>query len=100
MQSAITFDANTEYVNNEVQENEIHSVRASVDTVGNSCLLEFRSREALFELGRTLMHEAIYGSGELELFPLVVEGKELVVNGVRLTEQSARLFVHYPKVRV
>jgi hypothetical protein len=100
MQSTITFDANTEHVNNEVQEKQFHSVRASVDSVGNYCLLECWSREALFELGRTLMHEALYGNGELELFPLVVEGKELVVNGVRLTEPSARLFVHYPKVRV
>jgi len=100
MQSAVTFDVNTEHVNTEVQENQKHAVRASVDSIGNSCLLECQSREALFELGRTLMHEALYGTGELELYPLVLEGKALVVNGVRLIEPSARLFIHYPKAGV
>jgi hypothetical protein len=98
MESTVKFSPNVEHVNREVQEGAQHSIHVSVDIPGNYALLECHSRQALFELGRTLMYEALYGAGELELFPLIADGKALVVNGVRLTEKSSRVLVHYPRV--
>ena len=97
MQTNVSFAANTEHVNHELQSNEAHHIRVSIDSPGNYVLLECSSREALFELGRTLMHEALFGSGEIEFFPLGADGKTLVVEGARLVEDSARVFVHFPK---
>lgn len=42
------------------------------------------------------MEEALFGTGEIEFYPLVSDGQDLVVNGVRTPEESARMFVHFP----
>ena len=67
------------------------------DERSNYVTIECTSREALFEFGRSLIQEALYGQGEVEFFPLVADGKLLVVDGVRLGPDSARLLIHYPK---
>ncbi|MFO1513452.1 MAG: hypothetical protein U1F83_11145 [Verrucomicrobiota bacterium] len=97
MQTNVFFSASSEHVNHEVQNNEAHHISVIVDSPTQHVLFECSSREALFELGRTLMEEALFGTGELELYPLVANGKALVVNGARLVENSARVFVHFPK---
>jgi hypothetical protein len=43
------------------------------------------------------LQEAVFGQRGLQDFqPLIVEGRALVTNGVRLTEESSRIFVFYP----
>lgn len=96
MDTVVKFSTQVEHVNEKIQEDSSHQVHVSIDASGNYALFECTSREALFELGRTLMHEALFGSGETELYPLVVGGNALVVEGVRLSKDSARVFVHYP----
>jgi hypothetical protein len=60
--------------------------------------LKFSSRESLVNFATTLLHKAFYGrDGALELYPLIVDEKALVVNGARLTEDSCRIFITYPK---
>lgn len=96
MQTTIQFAPNVDTLNPTVERDESHKIKLTVDGGGNYALLECTSREALFELGRTLMEEALFGAGEVEFYPLVSDARELVVNGVRMPENSARLFVHFP----
>lgn len=54
--------------------------------------LDFSSRLAMLEFGKSLIHEALFGeSGMQERHPQSGD----VVSSVRLTEESARLFVFY-----
>jgi|GEM_PF-4276298 len=69
MQTTVLFSDGDEHVNHEVQ-----------------------FERSAFEIGRALLHEALFGTGELELYPLVVDEGALVVNGARLVEHSARFF--------
>src|ERR1035437_1920411 len=96
METNVIFSPSPEHVSHEVQSNEAHNIRVSVDAPSDYVLFECSSREALCELGRTLMGEALFGTGEIELYPLGTDGKWLVVNGARLVEDSARVFVHFP----
>jgi len=76
---------------------EHHSLRGSVDVQNRDVYLEFSSRESLYDFAKSLLHEAVYGQGgQKEFYPLIVEGKALVVEGARLTEDSSRIFVTYP----
>ena len=77
--------------------NEEHNLEIKVDSGNDYVNFEFSSREAMRGFAKSLLHESYYGSGSVELFPLVSENKALVVNGVRLTEKSARVFVWYPE---
>jgi len=97
MDTSVHFTSKTEHVSAEVQSNPAHRVRASIDASGNHVLFDCSSRLALYEFGRSLMHEALFGGREIEFFPLVADGKALVVNGVRLSEDSARVFLHFPE---
>jgi hypothetical protein len=81
---------------NEVLENESHNVSARVDSDNEDIYLECSSRETLYELGKALMLEALHGSGQMELYPLELEGKCLVVDGARLTKESSRIFIFSP----
>ena len=73
-----------------------HTLQVAVDRDNNDVYLEFASRLALYDFARSLLHEAIYGEGgQKEFYPLIVDGKELVVEGVRLTAASSRMFVCY-----
>jgi hypothetical protein len=97
MRTNVSFADTPEHVNHEVQSNEAHNIRVGVDAHRDYVLFECSSREALFEFGRTLMQEALFGSGEIEFFPLGTDGKALAVEGARLVEGSARVFVRFPK---
>lgn len=97
MQTTVTFSNLVEHSNPDVQSDVTHRIKIAVDSAGNHILFECASREALFEFGRSLMEEALFGTGEVEYFPLVSDKQMLVVNGVRLTEDSSRIFVHYPR---
>ncbi|MBR7780424.1 hypothetical protein [Undibacterium rugosum] len=97
MKTSVIFLPECEHSNPEVESNPIHAVAVTIDSERNYALIKAKSREALYEFGRSLMEEALYGHGEAEFYPLVVDGTALVVNGVRLPEGSARLFVHYPR---
>jgi hypothetical protein len=96
MESIVKFLNNSEHVNAEVQANSAHTISVIADTQGKNVVIECASRLALYELGRAFMDEALFGTGEIEFYPLIAEGKSLVVNGARLTEHSSRLFVHFP----
>jgi hypothetical protein len=51
----------------------------------------------MYDFARSLLHEAIYGiGGQEEFYPLGYEGKMEVINGVRMSNDSARVFVFYP----
>ncbi|MBL8524798.1 MAG: hypothetical protein JNN20_13990 [Betaproteobacteria bacterium] len=67
-----------------------------VDNDNRDIYLEFSTRQALRDFALSLLQEATFGeSGRKEFYPLVVEGKALVVEGVRLKEGSSRIFVSY-----
>ena len=97
MQQTIHFNCGEEHISPQVQGDERHRLDVVADERSNFVTIECTSREALFEFGRSLIQEALYGQGEVEFFPLVADGKLLVVDGVRLGADSARLFIHYPK---
>lgn len=78
MQTTIQFAPNLDTSNPTVGRDEAHKIKLSVDGERNYALLECTSREALFELGRTLMEEALFGTGEVEFYPLVSDACELV----------------------
>jgi len=84
-------------VSDEVAGAEAHNIRVRVDAQNQDVYLECSSREALYELGKALLAEALYGNGQTEFYTLGQEEKRLVVNGVRLTGDSSRVFVFTSK---
>ena len=56
------------------------------------------SRLAMYEFGKSIMHEYIFGEGGFqEFYPMAVEAsKPEVINGVRMSLDSARIFINYP----
>lgn len=82
---------------NENFENESHNLSASVDKYNGDIYLKFSSRLAMYDFARSLMHEAVFSIGDTtELYPLSFEDKLQIVNGVRLTLDSSRIFINYP----
>ncbi len=76
--------------------NEHHSLQAKIDAENRDVYLNFSSRQALYDFARSLLQEAVFGvGGQKEFYPLVADGKSLVVEGVRLAESSSRVFVTY-----
>ncbi len=86
----------------EVLQDETHCMHAQLDADRHCINLDFSSREALRDFALALLQEASFGSsGQMEFYPLRMPGqKEMVVNGVRLTDGSARLFVFYDERRI
>jgi hypothetical protein len=80
-------------VSDVVANSEEHNVRFRVDDTNRDVYLEFSSREALYEFGKSLMGQALYGPQQRDLYSLVHRGKLLVVDGARLTTDSSRVFV-------
>ncbi|WP_410210726.1 hypothetical protein [Aquirhabdus sp.] len=95
MESVVNLLSETE-ISQEILKNNAHNIKVSIDLDNKDVYLEYSSRQALYELGKTLMVEAIQGCGQLELYPLGSEGSWLIVEGVRLTEDSSRIFVFSP----
>lgn len=80
-----------------VLHDESHSLSVKVDISNKDVYLEFSSRESLRDFAKSLLHASYYGNGEMELYPLGTENGWEVVDGVRLTENSSRVFIWYPK---
>lgn len=85
----------------EVLQNQEHSLTARTDTENGDIYLEFSSRLAMYDFARSLLHEAIYGIGDqMEFYALGPDGpggNYFVVDGVRLSPESSRIFVFHPK---
>lgn len=96
MKTSVEILPDTE-VSSEVAGSGAHNIRVRVDGENHDVYLECSSREALFEFGKALMCEALYGNGQGEFYALGQDGKWLVVNGARLTADSSRLFVSTPQ---
>ena len=83
-------------ISKEVFSDDRHTLKVEVNAGNKYVHLEFSSRQALYDFARSLLHEAVYGQGgQKEFYPLIVEGKMLVVDGARLTEESSRIFINY-----
>ena len=80
-----------------VQTNDSHALSIKVDADNNDIYLEFTTHEAMRDFAKSILHDSYYGSGETELYPLGTENGWQVINGVRLTEGSSRVFIWYPK---
>ncbi|WP_415912141.1 hypothetical protein [Neptuniibacter sp. QD37_11] len=97
MKTTITIDRDASDIpSDEVLNDESHKLGASVDKDNGDIYLEFSSREAMRDFALSLLHESIYGAGDIEMYPLGFEGKWQVVSGVRLTESSSRIFINLP----
>jgi hypothetical protein len=91
----VTFDAE-DIPSDEVLQNELHLLYADVDLNNRDIYLNFSSHQALYDFARSLLQEAVFGeSGQKDFYPLLVDGKKLVVEGTRLAENSSRIFVTY-----
>jgi hypothetical protein len=78
------------------REGKHHCLRAESDASNGDILLNFSTRRAMYDFAVSLLQEAVYGtSGQKEFYPLGSDGDWLVVNGVRMKENSSRLFVFY-----
>jgi len=84
-------------VSEEVVRDRAHTLSVEVDRDNGDIYLEFSTRQAMYDFARSLLHAAVFGDGvQKEIYPLIADGKELVVNGARLTEGSSRMFINYP----
>lgn len=83
----------------ELVENASECLLVSGDPKPTNVYLNFSSRLALYDFARSLLREAIYGkSGQIEFNPIEYEEGELpVINGVRMSLDSTRLFIFYKK---
>jgi hypothetical protein len=73
-----------------------HTLHVKVDRDNGDVHLKFSSRLALYDFAKSLIYDAVFDqSGRKELFPLIADGKALVVEGARLTEESSRVFLDY-----
>lgn len=92
----VTKDGN-DIPSDETLENDRHRLVATVDKSNGDIYLKFSSRLALYDFARNLVREAIFGETDsLELYPLSYENKLQIVNGVRLSLDSSRIFIGYP----
>ena len=92
-QSVILDEEASDIPSDEVLNNDSHNLSVVVDSNNNDVHLKFSSKEAMRDFAKSILHESYYGSGEVEFYPLISEGKAHVVDGVRLTENSKRMFV-------
>jgi hypothetical protein len=99
LSTTITLDSKGEnLVSKTVLQDDKHSLCVSVDEKTSDVYLKFTSKQSLYDFAKSLLHEAVFGhTGQMELYPLIHDGKALVVDGVRMTEDSSRLFVVYPE---
>lgn len=80
----------------DVQEGKHHHLHAQCDRDNGDIVLNFSTRRAMYDFAVSLLQESVYGtSGQQEFYPLGYEDDWLVVNGVRMDKNSARLLVSY-----
>lgn len=72
-----------------------HSLDVSVNCgeVHNAIMLDFTTRLAMFEFGKSLMHEALFGYGNIEFNPYDFGNGPECVNGVRLTDMKTSIYI-------
>jgi hypothetical protein len=80
----------------EVRQNRLHSLKVEVDELRGNAYMYFSSRLSMFDFARSLLQHALFEQGNLEFYPLDFGDGLECVNGVRLTEDSARFFVFCP----
>ena len=75
-------------------ENE-HQLQVKLNESNRYVNFIFSSRLAMYEFGKAIMHEAIFGEGGFqEFYPMEIEASKLeVINGVRMSLDSARIFI-------
>jgi hypothetical protein len=80
----------------DVQEGKQHCLRVETNAGNRDVIFNFSTRRAMYDFAVSLLQEAVYGkSGQQEFYPLAADGNCSVVNGVRMSEDSSRLFVFY-----
>ena len=74
-----------------------HQLYVSINEANRYASFDFSSRLAMYEFGREIIHEAVFGEGVfVEFYPMIVtDGKLEIINGVRMSLESARLFISY-----
>ncbi len=85
-----------DYPSDEVLNDESHNLSVSVDLDNRDVYMKFSSSEAMRDFAISLLQNSQYGSGEIELYPLGTDDGWQVVDGVRLTENSSRVFIAHP----
>lgn len=96
--TVIVTQSGEETPSTQVLEGDQHFLDAQVDTENRDIYLNFSSPEALYDFAKSLLQAAVFGRGvQKEYYPLGDSGgRFLVVNGVRLTENSSRIFLSCP----
>jgi hypothetical protein len=83
----------------ELVQDSTSMLTVEVDESHSYASLTFTTRLAMYEFGKSLMREAVFGTGDmLEFYCLPIPGGIEVINGARLSEGSARLFVFNKEV--
>jgi len=73
---------------------QAHQLLVKLNETNNYVTLEFTSRLAMYDFAVSLLQEAVYGlSGTKEFYPMEINGKLQVIDGVRMALGSPRLFV-------
>ena len=80
-----------------IKNDPTHELKMSVSSSKNYSEMCFTTREAMYGFAKSLLFEALYGtSGSIEFLPQCYDGStQECINGVRMTADSARLFVIY-----
>lgn len=95
--STVVLTATDDVSSDEVQKDERHYLNSEVNRDNGDVYLRFSSRLAMYEFAKSMLQEAAFGrGGQQEFLPLIFEGRALVSNGVRMTEDSSRIFAFYP----
>jgi hypothetical protein len=81
----------------ELVSDEAHQLSVEVSADNKYACFNFSSRLAMYDFARSLLHEALYGrGGQKEFYPLEYQGKMEVIDGVRMSPDSSRVFIFYP----
>jgi hypothetical protein len=90
-------ESGDEIPSQELLSNESHCLSVEVNADNQYVCFNFSSRIAMYDFARSLLQEAVYGTGgQKEFYPLEYQGKMEVIDGVRMSNGSARVFVFYP----
>lgn len=78
----------------ELCRDQFHQLMVKQNEANNYVNLEFTSRQAMYDFAVSLLQEAVYGkSASKEFYSLKVDEELQVIDGVRMAENSSRLFV-------
>jgi hypothetical protein len=94
---SVSSDADS-ILDEEMVMNPAHALSVSCDRDNGDIYLKFSSRLALHEFAKRLIYACKFErDGWMEFYPLSeLDGAQLVVDGVRLSANSSRMFVGFP----